>query len=438
MSRFLLLLIKILCIGLLIHFLFHTWMTFGVWIDFGLVRAWKEVVIGVLFFSVFVALLQIKNRKKLLTLHSNLLLIVALLFVGIIGTLIIHLLVVDASLTRRAMAMRYDYLWFVLLVLWRVATLVVDKDLSEKLLVWYSRVIKWVLVGALVRWCIVAIKPWTLKLFWFNNYVFEWTVGMQPPAVYYTHINYWLPRSQFWFERPTTFWFWLTAFFPLFFMQFLRRRPLHETWAWRTIYGLNIILTFSRAAWWSWIIAVVLCVWLTSNLPLRKLLLRYWLPLFLWFWAILAVWREQIALRWYSNYGHMTMVKRGRDMLLEKPFRWWGWASVWPGSHRDWWLAFNPENQFLQILIEFWKIGALPWLLLRWWAVWIWIFPRTKENQRIMAFSLGMVTLTVSGMVLHSFADRMVVYPFMLLFGVALWTKPSTDKELVTHIDTKF
>jgi hypothetical protein len=37
-----------------------------------------------------------------------------------------------------------------------------------------------------------------------------------------------------------------------------------------------------------------------------------------------------------------------------------------------------------------------------------------------MAFSLGMVTLTVSGMVLHSFADRMVVYPFMLLFGVAL------------------
>jgi hypothetical protein len=36
-------------------------------------------------------------------------------------------------------------------------------------------------------------------------------------------------------------------------------------------------------------------------------------------------------------------------------------------------------------------------------------------------------------MVLHSFADRMVVYPFMLLFGVALWTKPNTNKELVHH-----
>jgi len=85
-------------------------MTFGLGVDFGLLRARKEAVIGILFFSVFVALLKIKSMKKNFTLPSGLLLIVALLFVGIIGTLTIHFLVVDASLTRRAMAMRYDYL----------------------------------------------------------------------------------------------------------------------------------------------------------------------------------------------------------------------------------------------------------------------------------------------------------------------------------------
>jgi uncharacterized integral membrane protein len=432
MARYFVLGVKILCVGLLIHFLVHTLMTYGIGIEMGPLWAWKELVIAVLF-MIFLYVLIFHNQWKILfSTHRSFFLIVGVLALGVIGTLLIHLARIDAPITRRAMAMRYDYLWFMLLVLWWASSLFMQKETAEKLLKRYGRVIKRVLVGALIRWCIVAIKPWTLKLFGFNNYVFEWTVGMQPPAVYYTHINYWLPRSQFRFERPTTFWFWLTAFFPLFFMQFLRRRPWQETRAWWWIYWLNIILTFSRAARWSWIIVVVVCIGLTSNLPRKKLLLRYWLPLLLWFGAILLVWREQIALRWYSNYGHMTMVKRGREMLIEKPLRWRWWASVGPWSHRDGWLAFNPENQFLQILIEFWKIGALPRLFLRGWAIRIWIFARTKENERIMAFSLGMMTLTVSGMVLHSFADRMVVYPFMLLFGIALWDHLSLQEKHTT------
>jgi hypothetical protein len=38
-----------------------------------------------------------------------------------------------------------------------------------------------------------------------------------------------------------------------------------------------------------------------------------------------------------------------------------------------------------------------------------------------------MITLTISGMVLHSFGDRMVVLPFMLLFGVALSTMKKAE-----------
>lgn len=414
--------IKILCVGLLVHFFLHTRVTFGWGREVWALWAWKELLIAYLIVLIGVAVYKTTPTWWMFwwTYHSVIILLGVILF-GMVGTLLVHLFIVQVPLIRRAMAMRYDYLGFILLAIWRSATYVLPSESTTTLLKWYARVVKRVLVAALIRRCIVAIKPGTLQLFWFNNYVFEGTVGMQPPAVYYTHINYGLPRSQFWFERPTTFWFWLTAFFPLFFFQFLRRRPRQETWAWRAIYWLNVIITFSRAAWWSWIIAVLVAIWLTSNLPRKKLLIRYWIPLFVCFGIILFVWREQIALRWYSNYGHMTMVQLGWEMFVEKPLWWRWWASVWPWSHRDGWLAFNPENQFLQIIIEFWVLGALPWLALRWWTIWKGTLASTKRNQRIMAFSIGMITLTVSGMVLHSFADRMVVYPFMLLFWIALW-----------------
>jgi hypothetical protein len=390
------------------------------WIDGWSVRARKEGIIGILTLGAwFLLILWLVKKDQYPRIFR---LIVALILGGIVWTFFIHTQIVWEPLKTWAMAMRYDYLWFIVLVVWWIVSRYLWAEHAKSILSRYGRVIKRVLLLALLVRCVVAIKPWTMKLFWFNNYVFEGTVGMQPPAVYYTHINYGLPRSQFFFERPTTFWFWLTAFFPLFFFLFLYRRHRTQTRAWWWIYWLNVILTFSRAARWSWIIIVVLCIACTTQLPWKKLLLHYWLPLLGLFWWILVLWWEQIALRWYSNYGHMTMVKRGVEMIIEKPLRWWWWASAWPWSHRDWWVAFNPENQFLQIIIEFGKIGALPWLLLRTIVCFIWFSREWSKNEWIQAFSLGMITLTISGMVLHSFGDRMVVLPFMLLFGVALAT----------------
>lgn len=427
MQRIILILLRVFFVWLLLHFFMHTWITFGWWIQAGPLRAWKEIVVGLLAVSVGWCLIFGKKNWKEFFSNKEFIQLLVVFALWIISTAYIHTVIVGESRKTWAMAMRYDYLGFLLLFLWRALSFILWKQKTDILTTWYSRLIKRVLVVALIRRCIAAIKPWTMKLFWFNNYVFEWTVWLQPPAVYYTHINYWLPRSQFFFERPTTFWFWLTAFFPIFFIQFLYRRPIQQTWWWRTIYGLNIILTFSRAAWGSWIIAVVIAIGRTSKLPWKKLVVRYGLPLLALFGAILRVGREQIALRWYSNYGHMTMVKRGVDMLMQKPLRGWWWASVWPWSHWDGGLAFNPENQFLQILIEFGKLWAIPWLILRGWCVLIGLRAGVKKEQ-LFAYSLGMVTLTISGMVLHSFADRMVVYPFMLLFGMAVWAHMNSER----------
>jgi|GEM_PF-4845826 len=48
---------------------------------------------------------------------------------------------------------------------------------------------------------------------------------------------------------------------------------------------------------------------------------------------------------------------------------------------------------------------------------------KSKQNRFygyiILAFSLGLLGLSIEGLVLHSFVDRMIVYPFMALFGIA-------------------
>ena len=51
-----------------------------------------------------------------------------------------------------------------------------------------------------------------------------------------------------------------------------------------------------------------------------------------------------------------------------------------------------------------------------------------NPDRLVIAFALGMFGLAITGMVLHSFVDRMIVYPFMALFAVVRYTatKPST------------
>ncbi|USN55712.1 MAG: hypothetical protein H6765_03865 [Candidatus Peribacteria bacterium] len=81
----------------------------------------------------------------------------------------------------------------------------------------------------MIRYLIIAIKPGTLKLLGYDNYVFEGTVGYQPPAAYYTEINQGLTRNQFIFERPVSRGFFLVALWALFFFLFLYRQPLSST-----------------------------------------------------------------------------------------------------------------------------------------------------------------------------------------------------------------
>ena len=43
-----------------------------------------------------------------------------------------------------------------------------------------------------------------------------------------------------------------------------------------------------------------------------------------------------------------------------------------------------------------------------------------SHYRMILAMSTGMVGLSIAGFVLHSFTDRMIVYPMMAMFGLIL------------------
>lgn len=97
--------------------------------------------------------------------------------------------------------------------------------------------------------------------------------------------------------------------------------------------------------------------------------------------------------------------------------------------------GYNPENQYVQIFMEYGLLGLIPWLLCFGWLLWEslrLIFPYLQEIKKGkkadrkqltqlligIAFGLGLRGLALEGLMLHSFVDRMIVYPFMLLWGL--------------------
>lgn len=412
------LLYKIFFIWLLLQFVAQTFVTYQLGLTWWVRSAiWlrKEVLIVILWWWMVVDL-TIHNQWKPV-LSTGWIQIFLALFILCLGLwAVTHFVWVWSWIAEFVAAFKYDFFGFGILLVGLGASWRLSPADKEALIDWTVEVFKWTLLLSIVRYLIVAVKPWVLKLLGFNPFSYEWVVWSAPPAMYYTHINQWLPRNSFLFERPTTWWFFLVALRPLLYLRQLRDRPLSLSWLRRGIMWVNILITFSRAAWWSRIIITVLCIALVTT-DIKKLIIKYALPLVLGFGAIWYVWYQQIFARTYSNTGHIAMVVQAVEMIQVSPWVGYGGASAWPGSHQfDQW--FNPENQFLQLRIEFGVWGFILWGLLFWSIIWLWW--RHRDQPTLVAISLGMIGLGISGMVLHSFADRMVVYPRMILVWVVI------------------
>jgi O-antigen ligase len=162
--------------------------------------------------------------------------------------------------------------------------------------------------------------------------------------------------------------------------------------------------------------------------------LRWFLPLIGFFWIVTFFWQKQIISREFSNTGHFRLIVQALNTIWERPLWWQGAGTAWPASHQvEGIKAYNPENQYLQIRLEYGLLWFLGRLYLYGYLHYIAYKSYEEEKNTdskitknrklygtiVFAFWVWILWLSIEGLVLHSFVDRMIVYPFMALFAIA-------------------
>lgn len=426
--------IKIFFIGLVLQFIAHTFVTYTIGRDnsfWKIVRMRKELwILGAA--AVIASVLYHQSIKlQLFWKEFPLKKYTIILAITIIFILFLWAALTNSGITTTIMSLRYSMTGFVLFIIGFVLAVFFVKDTSIAREKRYVKAIKYMLIGWLIwRW-LVYFLPAFIELFGYNKRTFEWQVGQQPPAVYYSNITEWMVRNQFLFERPIHRWMFLVMFWPLFFLVAIKNKWLQSQIVWWSIYWLNVLSTLSRAAWLAWIIqtAIILLIMQTQNM--RKLILYGFLP-----WLVLLLGftyraKDDIINRSFSNLGHIKHTLTAIQKVSQKPIIGRGPGIAGPASHhRKDIQNYNPENQYLQIRLEYGIIGFVWWmyLYLRLQILGYRSYrklqqERITKDQRyrsrvIIALAIGLFGLSIEWFFLHSFVDRMIVYPSMLLFGL--------------------
>ena len=486
----LILLCKIFVIWLLLQFFLQTFVTFKLGRDgkfWTLFWMWKEFIL--LLFIIILLRYVLSNLKwwiesvknkgntdkitwKLLLKNINSKFVIQFILCFIITAIILLVLAVwlqHVWVKAFVLSAKYDLFWFFIFGIWVCLALLFFTEKDKDLLELYNQLIIWVLRLWLFRWFILWLMPNSLKLLWYNPNIYEWTVWQNPPAVYYTLIDKWNIRNQFIFERPTSFGFRLIAFFPVFVLWLLRKRWWKDQIFPTILFWLLIFSTWSRA----WIairtLEAIVLFFILYRRSIKKYFVRLIIISIIWLWWLAYLWRW-IMVREHSNTGHLELMKAGRNIAKTNPLVWrWAWYSG-PASHQLCYTdepvniyqdidsihldnqrcellrkenvknqistyGFNPENQYLQILMEYWIIWVIFWLwlciiMLRYTAKMIWMYRKKNKSpfQELLYYSLlwfwiWFIWLCAEWLVLHSLADRMVIYPFFLLYWITVWLR---------------
>lgn len=493
------LLCKVFVIWLLLQFFLQTFVTFKLGRDgrfWTLFWMWKEFIL--LFFVVILLryvfanikwrIEIVKNKENVEKVSWNLLLknikskfIIQFILIFVATIIVFFLLAVwlqHVWIKAFVLSSKYDLLWFFIFWIWICLAFLFFNEEDKDLIELYNKLIIRVLRLWLFRWFIVRLMPSALKIFGYNPKIYEWTVWQNPPAAYYTLINQWNVRNQFLFERPTSFGFRLIAFFPVFVLWFLRNKRRKDQIFPTIMFWLLIFSTWSRAWIAVRILEAIVLFFILYWKSVKKYFVRLVILAIIWLWWLAYLWRG-IMVREHSNTGHLELMKAWRN-IARKNLAFWRWAGYsWPASHQLCYTdepvdifqevdsihldnqrcellrkenvknqistyGFNPENQYLQILMEYWII----WIIFRLWlcvmivrytAKMIWIYRNKNKSpyQELLYYSLlwfgiWFIWLCAEWLVLHSLVDRMVIYPFFLLYGITVWLwERQKDKQYI-------
>ena len=497
------LLCKIFVIWLLLQFFLQTFVTFKLGRDgkfWTLFRMWKEFIllafIVILLRYIFANLKwwikTIKNKENTDKITRQLLLkniqskfVIQFILSFIITTIILLLLAVwlqHVWFKAFVLSAKYDLFWFFIFGIWICLALLFFTEKDKDLLQLYNKLIIRSLRLGLFWWFIIWLMPNVLKYVWYNPQIYEWTVWQNPPAAYYTKIVPFYEgsyvRNSFIFERPISFGFRLIAFFPVFVLWFLRDKKRKDQIFPVIMFWLLILSTRSRAWMAVWALEAIILFFIVYRKSVKKYFVRLVILAIIWLWWLAYLWRW-IMVREHSNTWHLQLMKSWRNIAKKNLIIWrWAWYSG-PASHQLCYTdepvdiyaeidsinmdnercelirkenvknqistyGFNPENQYLQVLMEYWIIWILfrLWLcviILRYTAKMIWIYRNKNKSpfQELLYYSLlwfwiWFIWLCIEWLVLHSLVDRMVIYPFFLLYWITIWLREKEkDKQYI-------
>lgn len=457
-------LIKIFFWWLLLQFFLQTFVTYKLgWADgiWNVIWLWKEIFILIFLWCVgFWIYDRIKKegKEKIFSrFHSTEVFRFLITFLAACGlTFLLAVGIQKVGLWTYILSFKYDLLAFLIFLL-GIGLIWLFPLEHIKFHKRYQKILKFVIRGGFIWWGIIFLIPNSLRHFGYSARNFEGSLGTNPPAVYYSQINQGFTRNQFLFERPLGLWFFLTAFRPLFALMYLRFRSRKEQIRWTLGFWILTFSTLSRAALGVWLLQTAILALIIYRKQAKKLIFYIWIPSFIVLLAGLWHFRG-IFTREHSNTGHLVLLEEGIKIWMQNPF-FWRWAGYsGPASHQLCFRSednprcklikeinqkyeistygYNPENQYVQIFMEYGFIGLLPRLFCFLWLTWVGLKTikplllemkkGKKADQKIInqlallcAFGLGMFGLALEGFVLHSFVDRMIVYPFILLYGLS-------------------
>ena len=336
------LLCKIFIIWLLLQFFLQTFVTFKLWRDgkfWTLFRMWKEFIL-----LIFIVILlryvlanlkwwikTVKNKENTDKISRKLLLknvqskfVIQFILIFLVATVVLLLLAVLVQhvwIKAFVLSAKYDLFWFFIFWIWICLSLLFFTERDKDLLELYNKLIIWSLRFGLFWWFIVRLMPTVLKFVWYNPQIYEWTVWQNPPAAYYTLINQWHVRNQYLFERPTSFWFWLIAFFPVFVLWFLRNKKRKDQIFPVIIFWLLIFSTRSRAGIAVRAIEAIILFFIIYRKSVKKYFVRLVVLALIWRWWLAYLWRW-IMVREHSNTGHLQLMKAWWNIAKQNLILW--------------------------------------------------------------------------------------------------------------------
>lgn len=377
------------------------------------------------------------------------------------------------GLTGFVLTVRYEFLWYIIFVICYLIGSKINIWEIKRLDYRYTNIIKWMIVLSLFWYLAIIFKPQLLKPFGYDHTVYEWEIWAKPPAAYYSNLDHGPVRNQYLFERPTYFGFWLIVFWPMFFLLELKWKKYEETWLWRVLYIFAIGSTLSRGAWISFLGQNIIMIYILYHDRVDefvKKFKKYRIFLSIWIIGIFTVgfvwlfgWGRRFSTTW-----HLNAIVQSIKYFANAPIFGNGPSTAWPASHRlapktakqfaipgqeslKW---FNPENQYLQILIQFGLIWSIFWFMIYIYINIVWLslaLPRLRKKlinidnisitswinktvyNTILWCSLWIIWLSIMWFFLGGFAEYTSVYPVMIL----MWLNLSTIRYWKDNYDSK-